>query len=359
MQIQNGKPFSSIILLIVIACLSCTSSKTHFSNPLLSSGADPWSIYKDGFYYYTHTVGDRLVIWKTKNIAALKSARKKTIFVPPPGTAYSKQLWAPEIHFIDSSWYIYFAADDGRNENHRLYVLQNRSANPMKGQWEFRGKIADSSDKWAIDGSVFSHQGQLYFIWSGWEGDTNGRQDLYISKLKNPWTMDGPRVRISSPVYEWERYGNLNDKNNPPHVAVNEGPQFISKDNKLFIVYSASGCWTDKYSLGMLMTSHDSNLMDSSSWKKNPKPVFETHVNNSVFAPGHNSFFKSPDGTEDWILYHANAKAGMGCGSARSPRAQKFTWNPDGTPNFGIPSKAGEVLAIPAKTSRRMRKINK
>src|SRR4051794_12839907 len=72
-----------------------------FTNPLLTSGADPWNIYRDGYYYYTQTIGDRLEIWKTKNLAQLGSAPHKTIWIPPPGTMYSKQLWAPELHFID------------------------------------------------------------------------------------------------------------------------------------------------------------------------------------------------------------------------------------------------------------------
>ncbi|RZK90736.1 MAG: glycosyl hydrolase family 43, partial [Pedobacter sp.] len=88
-----------------------------FTNPLLPSGADPWSIYKDGYYYYTHSMQNKLVIWKTKNLADLKTAEKKTIFIPPPNTAYSTELWAPEIHFISGKWYVYFAADDGNNNN--------------------------------------------------------------------------------------------------------------------------------------------------------------------------------------------------------------------------------------------------
>ncbi len=168
----------------------CFSQKT-FTNPLLPSGADPWSIHKDGYYYYTQTLGDRLVIWKTKNIADLKTAPRKTVFLPPPGTPYSKGLWAPELHFINNKWYLYFAADSGRNESHRLWVLENGSADPMKGKWNLKGRMVDSSNKWAIDGSVFKHKGQLYMVWSGWEGDVNGRQDIYISKMKNPWTLDG------------------------------------------------------------------------------------------------------------------------------------------------------------------------
>jgi GH43 family beta-xylosidase len=318
-----------------------------FTNPLLASGADPWSIHKDGFYYYTNTLGDKLAIWKTANLAELQTAPRTIIWTPPANTPYSKQIWAPEIHFLRGKWYVYFAADNGKNENHRLYVLENASKDPTVGEWTFKGKIADPSDKWAIDGSVFESKGSLYMTWSGWEGDKNGRQDLYIAKMKNPWTIEGQRVRISSPKYEWERNGDLNDPNNPPHVDVNEGPQILKRNNKLFLIYSASGCWTDHYALGMLWTSAGSNLLDSAAWAKSAAPVFKGSVENGVYAPGHNSFFKSPDGKEDWILYHANSKPGEGCGRNRSPRAQKFTWNADGTPNFGEPVKAGVSLQLP------------
>lgn len=337
-----------LLMCIFILTTSCSKRISTFTNPLLERGADPWSIYRKGYYYYTHTMGDRLVIWKTKSLADLKNAKKKTVFHPPPGTAYSKGLWAPEIHFIKDKWYLYFAADNGKNETHRLYVLENASKDPLKGEWIFRGRLGDASDKWAIDGSVFEHRDTLYMVWSGWEGDSNGRQDIYISRMKDPWTLEGGRIRISSPVFEWERHGTLNDADNPPHVAVNEGPQILSRNNMLYLVYSASGCWTEYYSLGMLSASAKANILDSLSWKKFPEPVFKRSLENGVYAPGHNSFFKSPDGTEDWILYHANSAPQQGCGRHRSPRAQKFTWNADGTPDFGEPVKPGVVLPVPS-----------
>jgi GH43 family beta-xylosidase len=243
---------------------------------------------------------------------------------------------------------LYFAADDGVNENHRIYVLENENKDPIKGEWVFKGQVTDPSNKWAIDASVFKYRGIWYMAWSGWEGNANRQQDIYIARMKNPWTIKGPRVRISSPVLDWETHGDLNDPLNPPHVSVNEGPQWLRNKKKLFIVYSASGCWTDHYGLGLLTFRGNRNLLDSASWQKKPLPVFSTSVEDSVFAPGHNSFFKSPDGKEDWILYHANPGPGMGCGQARSPRAQKFTWNPDGSPNFGKPVKLGILYTVPS-----------
>ncbi|MBC7687056.1 MAG: family 43 glycosylhydrolase, partial [Aquabacterium sp.] len=113
--------YASILASLLLTSGYAQPAKT-FANPLLPAGADPWCIYKHGYYYYTNTTGRNITLWKTTNIAALKAAEKKIVFNPPSTGPYSKELWAPEIHFLQGKWYIYFAADSGRNINHRLYV---------------------------------------------------------------------------------------------------------------------------------------------------------------------------------------------------------------------------------------------
>lgn len=341
-----------VCFLLAINSLFLQAQQT-FTNPLLPSGADPWCIYKDGYYYYTNTTQGNITLWKTKNIAELATAEKKVVFTPPKHTPYSKALWAPELHFLQGKWYIYFAADSGDNKDHRLWVLENASKDPLRGAWEMKGKLTTPEDKWSIDGTVYEHKNQLYLLWSGWQGDTNGQQDIYIAKMTNPWTVEGQRVRLSSSTLDWEKHGTLKSGRDVPHVNVNEGPQILRKNDNLFLIYSASGCWTDYYALGMLSTSANSNLMDSASWKKSPEPVFKQSPENGVYGTGHNSFFQSPDGKEDWILYHANSQPGQGCGKFRSPRAQKFTWKADGTPDFGIPVKQGQPLVIPSEGNKK------
>lgn len=338
------------LLCLLLISTAAFAQKT-FTNPILPSGADPWVIYKNGYYYYTNTNGYKLEIWKTKDITALNAAQHKTVWLPPAQGPYSKQIWAPELHYIDNKWYMYFAADDGDNNHHRLYVIENASDDPLQGEWTFKGQVGDATNKWAIDPSVFENKGKLFLIWAGWEGDTNGEQDIYIAQMKNAYTVGSERVKISTPTYQWEKYGDLHDASDPPHVNVNEGPEMLKHGNKLFLVYSASGCWTDYYALGMLTASANSNLLDPSSWEKSPEPVFKASPENSVFAPGHNAFFRSPDGKQDWILYHANDKPGEGCGKNRSPRVQQFRWRKDGSPDFGIPVKTGIQMAVPSGTN--------
>lgn len=211
-----------------------------------------------------------------------------------------------------------------------------------------KGMVTDRTDKWAIDPSIFENRGKLYMVWSGWEGDENGTQNIYIARLKDPWTVKGRRVKLSSPEYPWEKVGDLVSKVDPPHIDVNEGPEILKHGNNIFLVYSASACWTDYYELGMITANSKSNLLRPSSWKKSKQPVFWQSPEAHAFGTGHNTFFKSPDGTQDWIMYHANPEPGQGCGKHRAPRAQPFHWNADGTPNFGRPIPLGTSLPRPS-----------
>lgn len=311
-----------------------------FVNPLLPSGPDPWVFQKDGWYYFTHTTGKNLRLYRTKAMSKLAEAEYKTVWTPPASGMNSKQIWAPEIHFLQGKWYFYYAADDGLNENHRMWVLENSSPDPFKGSWQDKGELKLPDNKWAIDGTPFEHNGELYFIWSGWEGDINVSQNIYIVKMTSPWTTEGPRRMLSTPEHEWEKRGG--------RPTINEAPQFLRRNEKLFVIYSASGCWTDDYALGMLWTNASSDPLDPSQWNKEPAPVFSKDTTSHTFGPGHNSFFTSPDGTEDWIIYHANPDTRQGCGGKRSPRMQRYRWTDDGFPQFGRPVAPGDPIAVPS-----------
>ena len=345
---------SIIACILVLFCYTCgkksgnngsnpppVNADTTFTNPLLVSGPDPWVIQKDTTYYYTNTFGNKIGIYKTNKMSNLKTAQYTTVWSPPASGSYSKEIWAPEIHYLQGKWYIYFAADDGINNNHRIYVLENSSSDPLTGTWDLKGKVTDASDKWAIDASEFDYNGQSYLIWSGWDGDTDGQQNIYTAKLSNPWTITGNRVLISSPTYGWEKMGA------PP--TVNEGPEVIRNSNgRIFMTYSASGCWTDDYLLGMLTLSSGGDPMNPTDWTKTASPVFVKKTDNGAYGPGHNGFFKSRDGNEDWMIYHANSLPGQGCGDTRNPRMQKIAWNADGSPDFGQPVKINSPIKKPS-----------
>lgn len=354
--------FPALLCITAAAWLSWVSSQAQtsapqpaqstFTNPLLDSGPDPWVTSRDGWYYYMNTTAVNLTVRKTRDITDLRNAESKVVWNPPANGPYSKDIWAPEIHFVNGKWYIYFAADDhSDNRTHRIYAIENASADPLSGEWTFKGKVSDPTDKWAIDPTVFDNNGQLYMIWSGWPDDRDGAQNLYIARMTNAWTIDGKRVRISTANHKWEEIGDIQrppGSSDPSHVNVNEGPEILQHGDRIFLTYSANGCWTDSYELGMLEASVSTNLLNPKSWKKSPNPVFTGSPAAHAYSPGHNGFFLSPDGKQNWIIYHANPEAGQGCGNLRSPRAQPFTWNSDGTPNFGQPAPLGQPIPKPS-----------
>jgi GH43 family beta-xylosidase len=322
-------------LVLTSASAAPADSKTNsatFTNPIAPHGADPWVIQRDGAYYYCQSRRDAIWVARSEDLVGIGKAIPARVWSPPRRTAYSRELWAPELHYLQGKWFIYFAADDGDNFNHRMYVLEGRSQNPQE-PFEFRGQLRLSPDRWAIDGTVLQRNDRLYFIWSGWEGSSNVAQNLYLAPMKDPLTISGDRVCISRPEHAWE-------KNGEPWV--NEGPEALWHNGRLFIIYSASGSWGDDYCLGQLSFTGDDPLK-ADAWTKKGAPVFARTA--TVFGPGHCSFTHSPDGKEDWIVYHAAKYAGGGW--HRDVRIQRFDWNGDGSPHFGAPLTPGEPIARP------------
>jgi GH43 family beta-xylosidase len=315
------------------------NEKRTFSNPVIAAGADPWVIRWEDGYLLSQSRRGGIWVNRFENLSEMGTNRWVKVWTAPTNTPYSRNIWAPELHRLNGEWFIYFAADDGKNENHRMYVLQGTSQDPQD-PFVFRGKIAAPTDRWAIDGTVLKMPGnKLYFIWSGWEGFENGAQNLYIAPMSDPLTISGERVCISRPEHDWELHG---------WPDVNEGPEPLWNKSKLYIIYSASGSWTDHYCLGQL-TWTGGDPLDAKSWVKKSAPVFAP--TDEVFGPGHCSFVKSRDGTEDWIVYHSAQSKGSGW--RRKINMQPFTWNTDGSPNFGTPIAPGIKLPVPSGDAMR------
>ena len=313
----------------------------QFLNPIGAEEQrpDPF-VYKhiDGYYYGMHTVMDekgytpKVVLYKSKTLSDLYTkGEKKYVFEMPKGQWNSANVWDPEIYYFDGTWYIYYSLS-----TFKMGVLSNKSPNPMEGEWIDQGRILEN-EAWAIDGSIFKQNNKMYMVWSGIPAE--GMQRIYIREMSSPTTFIGDKLELSKPEYEWERQGaEVKD--------VNEGPIALQRNGKTFIVYSGSFCVTEYYKLGMLTIDDDKDPMIKENWTKSDKPVFEASDKNEIWGPGHNSFTTSPDGKEDWIVYHALTKREVG--GKRYLMMQEFKWNKDGTPNFGTPKGRKKALDKPS-----------
>lgn len=223
--------------------------------------ADPSIIWVGDTYVAVESNDDRLYVRRADSMAGLSDAAREQIWDNPQNLS---EVWAPEIIQSGATYYVYFAA--GEMSDMRMHVIQSRS--PASG-YSAAVRMALPDDRWAIDGTAFPYKGQWYFVWSGWEGDRNGEQTLYLARMSDPTHVTGPRSVLSQPREAWERVDV-----NPP-TRVNEGPQpIVDPNGQLHIVYSANGSWDVNYCLADLRLKVDGNPIQVGDWYKSNGCLF-------------------------------------------------------------------------------------
>ncbi len=303
-----------------------------FYNPIMDGNADPFMMKWEGSYILTATTGSNVTLWQSSSITNIAAGSQAIVWSPSGAQSNLTDIWSPELYRFGGHWYIYFAADvQGNNATHRDYVLESNTSNPL-GSYRFVGEVHDPANQWMIDPNILDLHGKLYFLWSGWLNPRNQVQRLFIAPMRSPTEISGSGVVISSPTYAWEK----------SVAPINEGPVSLQHGGKTFIIYSANASWKNGYNLGML-TLRGSNPLNPRDWVKNPAPVFSSA--NGVYGPGRASFVVSENGKQNWMIYHAARYDQSGWD--RTIRAQPFTWNKNGTPDFGKPDPLGTALALP------------
>ena len=338
----------------------------HFAG-MISNTPDPFVFEKDGMYYIAYCDGNGISVSASHEMVFSRFDYNKVQVFNNTMTEIDNakhEYWAPEIHYFsadevgaaDAGWYIYFAADDGKDANHRMYVLRATDPEDAQSRYEMVGELETAEDCWAIDGTVMNLSGKLYFVWSGHAKGAEVQQ-IYIQEMESPSKMkDGARTLLAAPTESWER------RNTP----LLEGPQALVLDGTAHIIYSANGSWTRRYCLGML-TLVGNDPLDASAWQKSDGPVFEMSEENAMFGTGHASFVEnSIDGTH-WIYYHAVPNASVKDGNdangtpvfwnARRTFAQQFTTETKRVngktltyPVFGTPLAASTVRDVAIHT---------
>jgi GH43 family beta-xylosidase len=315
-----------------------------FANPL-GAGADPWVVRRGNTYYYVKSQDRRIWVASAKHLADVITAPARAVWTAPDTGWNRTNIWAPELHYIDGRWYIYYAG--GRSgppfTSQHAGVLQSAGGDPF-GPYVDRGMLytgdsvgTGSGDRWSIDLTVGRIGGRDYAVWSGWAQNAptdKTPQQLYIAPMKNPWTISANRVLLSAPDADWER---------GPELDLQEGPELLSHGRDVFIVYSTRDSWLKDYALGQLrLRDTSASPLDPRSWTKSG-PVFTGNA--GVYGVGHASFVTTPDGSEQWIVYHS--KDSPTPGWKRSVRMQPFHWSVDGAPRFGAAASDGERIPLP------------
>ena len=318
-----------------------------YNNPIVLQRADPWVPKVDGEYSFTASDPEynHIAIRRASSINDLQKAPETVVWHKHESGPASIYIWAPELHRVNGAWYIYFAGaatyfESSGLPTHRMFVLENTDADPTSGNWVEKGQIVTPIDSFSLDATTEVIDGVQYLVWAQKDPAIEGNSNLYIAKMVNPWTLGGEPVMLTKPEYDWECIDFL----------VNEGPAFLFHEDKVYITYSASGTGVP-YAVGLLTAERGSDLLDRNSWTKSPVPVFKTCAENGQYGPGHNSFTKSEDGTEDLMIYHCRnyteIKGDPLFDPNRHARVGVVRWTEHG-PDFGVPEP--DTLWTPTST---------
>ncbi len=338
---ENGRPRGLLVSLLLLACLLGLGAQ-DIVNPLIERRADPWILLHDGSYYFCASVPeyDRIEIRRAGDIAGLGGAKPVVVWkIQKRFLVEDRNIWAPELHFIDGRWYIYYAVGTSAAPyDVRIRVIENDSADPVSGMWKDLGRIDTGADTLALDATTFENRGVRYLLWGQrLTASDSSRMDLYIARMENPWKLSGKRSMIARADRDWERM-------DPAKLKI-EGPAVLKRNGRIFVTYSTNAVDAN-YCMGLLEAPDDANLLDPASWTKLPGPVFRSDPEARQFGPGHNSFTTSLDGSIDYLVYHArNYERIEGypiLDPNRNTRVQPFGWDADGRPVFGRPVPDGK-----------------
>lgn len=227
--------------------------KYEYNSPLVYQRADPFVyLHTDGYYYFTGTMPqyDCIEIRRAKTLNGLLTADSEVVWKKHPTGEMGSHIWAPELHYIDGVWYIYFTAGDAKDVwEIRPYLLMCEDENPMTGKWIEKGRIDVGVESFSLDMTTFIHKGEQYVLWAQ-KTEPADVSDVYIAKMKNPWTLATKPMILTTPEYDWEVQG----------FKVNEGPAVLVRNGKVIVTYSASDTgW--RYCMGMLWADENSDLL--------------------------------------------------------------------------------------------------
>lgn len=315
-----------------------------YPNPFIMERADPYVLRHEGKYYFTASYPafgsvekgyDRIILRESDTLLGLADAQEKTIWKAHKDGIMARHIWAPEIHFIDGKWYIFFAAGENPEIwNIRPFVLVCEG-DPMRDEWKELGKMQAcegddvSFNSFSLDMTYFEHKGKHYLIWAEIIGDSS----LFMAEIdpSEPNKLISKPILLTKPEYDWEKVT----------FRVNEGASVLKHKDKVFVFFSASGTGSE-YCMGVIYADENSDLMDINSWTKVSYPVLQTADLEGQSGPGHNSFTIDDNGNTV-IVYHARPASHLEgkCGSicddslydpCRHARIKRVYFSKDGAP---------------------------
>ena len=270
--------------MMMLLCFTALSNNWFYRNPLLTGIGDPFILEYNGVYYLYGTCDEvssqGFEVFYSRDLIHWIKHDKLALKVGDNNWGKS-QFWAPEVIYKNGRFYMFYSALEDYRKGQRIFVAVSDS--PLGPFTKYsEGPLID---EWSNDPHYFKDEdGQEYLFFNYKWVDTIAVAKL-TPDLKKIYDV---RICISARTdpEEWVT------------EPVNEGPYVIKHKGFYYLFYSGNGYTSPDYGVGYAVAKNPMG-----PWKKYPKnPVLFKKGN--IQGTGHNSFIRSPDGKELFIVYH-------------------------------------------------------
>jgi beta-xylosidase len=304
-----------------------------YTNPVWDAYfADPFVLRHDGRYFAYGSAPEA-----HRTVPALESTDLVHwlplghVLEPLPGE--ERAYWAPEVAFRDGRFHMYYSAGGAEGEGHRLRLA---TADDPRGPFADEGLIRGADDAFTIDAHPFCDDDGSWYLFhcrDFLDGQRPGT-GIVVDRLADPQTLAGDRRTVVRPFADWnlfmrerEWYGQTWDA-----WYTVEGP-FVRKRGGRYYCFFSGGAWREpNYGVGYAVADHPLGPWEVTL---GDGPLVLATAPDAALGPGHASIVSGPDGTTEWIVYHAWDPGG----EARTMRIDELVWCPDG-PRCDGPSTA-------------------
>ena len=308
----------------------------EFSNPVCPAYlADPYCFLHDGIYYVVGTgetetndagAAHRVVpMFKSKDLQHWEEVGP--VLEPSPEER-GGSFWAPEVGYRDGTFHLYYHAS-GNGRGFRVRVATSRSP---EGPYTDTGRPMTDVDKnvFAIDSDPFrDDDGQWYLFYATdfYDADATTFRGtaLVVDRLRSMTELVGDPQTVMRAHWPWQVY----ERDRLMHGTVAdwytlEGPSVVKRHGKYYCFYSGGNFQNDTYGVDYLVADRITGPWVEAGGARGPQVM--RSIPGEVIGPGHNSIVTSPDGGQDYIVYHA-WNAAM---TARQLWVDPLDWTADG-----------------------------
>ena len=310
-------------------------SSPTYTNPVYAgSMPDPFVLQHQGTYYAFGTTGsDRkpngriFTVLQSTDLVDWQ-ARGGALTPPTPDAAY--QYWAPEVAYENGTFFLYYAMGGKEEEKFAVRVATSRAPD---GPYTDNGAplLDCERNRFTIDAHPFKDvDGQWYMFYARNFLDTDGGvlpgTALVVDRLVDMTRLAGRcrtvvRARHPWTLYEAKRRMNVYDRTFDEWHTI-EGAFVRRHDGRYYCFYSGSNYQTASYGVDYVVADH---VLGPYSGQGREARVLKG-VPGKVRGPGHHSIALGPDGTSEYLVYHA-WDAGM---KVRQLCIDPLAWTPNG-----------------------------